>query len=84
MRHSAVSLPDNSPWNKPCTCKSVSGGSVVQRTTVGSAFSGSYESFVDLVSVWTETMKDGCGRDESERELTRKATYLFERRYTGE
>lgn len=40
----------------------------------GSDSSGRYESFVNLISVWTETMKDGCGRDESERELTHEAT----------
>jgi hypothetical protein len=60
VRRDAVSLPDRRLWDKPCTCTSVSGGTVVQR----SAVSGYYcESFVDLPRVRTETMKDGCGRD---------------------
>ena len=63
MRRGAVSLPDRRLWDKPCTCTSLSGGTVVQRSAAGSAFSGCYESFVDLPKDRTETMKDGCGRD---------------------
>lgn len=64
VRRGVVSLPDRRLWDKPCTCTSDSGGTVVQRSTAGSALCGCYyESFVDLPRVWTETMKDGCGRD---------------------
>lgn len=63
MRHGAVSLPDRRLWDKPCTCTLVSGGTVVQPSAAGSAFSERYESFVDLPKDWTETMEDGCGRD---------------------
>lgn len=34
---------------KPCTCKSFSGGTVVQPMTVGSAASGRCESFANLL-----------------------------------
>jgi hypothetical protein len=59
----ALFLPDNSIWNKPCTCTSVSGGTVVQRSTVGPTFNGCYESFENLLSGWIGMMEDGCGRD---------------------
>lgn len=68
MRRGVVSLPDGRLWDKPCTCTSVSGGTVVRREAGRGGLSFCVgceviESSVNLPDDQTETMKGGCGHD---------------------